>query len=69
MNAYWAAFAKYGNPGAAGGPAWPAWKPDSESYMEFGGSGPMVEQHLQSAGLDWAEKELKGVQIVQRGDF
>jgi para-nitrobenzyl esterase len=69
MNAYWAAFAKYGNPGAAGGPAWPQWKPDSESYMEFSGAGPVVGQHLQSAGLDWAEKELKGTQIAQRGDF
>jgi para-nitrobenzyl esterase len=69
MNAYWAAFAKYGNPGAAGGPAWPAWKPDTENYMEFSGSGPVVGQHLQAAGLDWAERELKGSQIALRGQY
>jgi para-nitrobenzyl esterase len=69
MNAYWAAFAKYGDPAAAGGPKWPAWTPAKEDYMEFSGSGPMVGQHLQAAGLDWAQSELKGTQIAQRGDY
>jgi para-nitrobenzyl esterase len=69
MNAYWAAFAKYGKPGAAGGPEWLAWTPDQEAYMKFSGSGPVAGQHLQSAGLDWAQAELKGAQIVGRSDF
>jgi para-nitrobenzyl esterase len=69
MNAYWAAFAKYGEPGAAGGPAWPRWTPDKEAYIEFSASGPLIEDHLQSAGIDWAEAELKGDQIVRRTEF
>ena len=69
MNAYWAAFAKYGKPGAAGGPAWPAWTPDKEAYIEFSASGPIIEDHLQSAGVDWAEAELKGSAVAKRSEF
>ena len=69
MNAYWAAFAKYGDPGAAGGPAWPIWTPEKETYIEFSASGPLIENHLQSAGVDWAETELKGSLVVKRTEF
>lgn len=69
MNAYWAAFAKYGAPGAAGGPEWPAWTPQHEAYMEFGSDGIHTGQHLQQAGLDWAQAELKGDPIVRRADY
>ncbi|MFT3771758.1 MAG: carboxylesterase family protein [Minicystis sp.] len=69
MNAYWTAFAKYGNPGAAGGPAWPAFKPGDEGYMEFSSLGPRTGKDLQKAGLDWAEKELKPDGIAWRVQF
>ncbi|HEY8614596.1 carboxylesterase/lipase family protein [Phenylobacterium sp.] len=58
MNAYWAAFAKRGDPDSAGGPAWPRFAP-KESSIEFGVAGVQVrEQHLK-AQLDWVERSLK----------
>ena len=69
MNAYWAAFIKYGNPATAGGPAWPAFKAGDENYMEFSGTGPKAGKDLQKTGLDWAEKELKSDGIAWRTQF
>jgi para-nitrobenzyl esterase len=55
-NAYWVAFAKTGDPGSAGGPAWPKWDGTNESIMEFGPEGaPHVDQHFHKARLDWVE--------------
>lgn len=58
VNAYWAAFIKSGNPGAAGGPAWPKFTAAEESSMEFGADGPAVRQHHLAKQLDWTEQGL-----------
>ena len=58
MNAYWAAFAKYGDPGAAGGPAWPKYDPASESRIEFSHGGPAVRQKFAQSRLDYVEQSL-----------
>jgi para-nitrobenzyl esterase len=55
MNAYWAAFAKYGDPGAAGGPAWPAYTGENEMVMEFGNDGVHTSPNLLQAQLDYME--------------
>ncbi len=52
--AYWSAFAKYGNPGAAGGVNWPKYDLASEPVMEFGINGLAVRNHLFDARYDWA---------------
>lgn len=36
MSSMWAQFAKSGNPNAPGAQAWPAYKPESDQYFEFG---------------------------------
>jgi para-nitrobenzyl esterase len=59
VNAYWAAFIKSGNPGAAGGPAWPKFSAAAESSMEFGADGPAVREHHLAKQLDWTEEVLK----------
>ena len=58
VNAYWAAFIKSGNPGAAGGPAWPKFTAATESSMEFGADGPAVREHHLAKQLDWTEEGL-----------
>lgn len=52
MHAYWVAFAKTGAPGSAGGPAWPAVKPDSDAVLEFGVGGPVVHPDFKKTQLD-----------------
>jgi para-nitrobenzyl esterase len=69
MNAYFASFIKYGDPGAAGGPQWPQFKAGDERYLEFGVKGPAAGKDLQKAGLDWAEADLKGSPVVIRANF
>jgi len=59
VNAYWAAFIKTGNPGSAGGPAWPKFAPN-ETYMEFSAAGPQPHDHFLKAQLDWQEEAVKG---------
>ncbi|HET9159355.1 MAG TPA: carboxylesterase family protein [Caulobacteraceae bacterium] len=55
-NAYWVAFAKTGDPGSAGGPAWPKWDNSGEKLMEFGPEGsPHVDEHFHKARLDFVE--------------
>ncbi|CAN5141449.1 carboxylesterase family protein [soil metagenome] len=55
-NAYWVAFAKTGDPGSAGGVAWPKWDGSSESLMEFGPQGAAhVVSHFHKDRLDWVE--------------
>ncbi len=58
VNAYWAAFIKRGNPGSAGGPAWPKFTAATEASMEFGDSGPAVREHHLAKQLDWTEQGL-----------
>jgi para-nitrobenzyl esterase len=58
VNAYWAAFIKTGNPGAAGGPVWPKFAPN-ETYMEFSADGPQAQDHFLKTQLDWQEARVK----------
>jgi para-nitrobenzyl esterase len=58
MNAYWAAFAKRGDPDSAGGPAWPKFAP-KEASIEFGNDGVQVRERHLAARLDWVEQSLK----------
>jgi para-nitrobenzyl esterase len=60
-NAYWAAFAKYGTPGAAGGPEWPKYDLQREARLEFGVDGPMVREQFAKARLDWLEQNRQTV--------
>ena len=56
-NQYWAEFAKTGNPGSAGGPAWPKFDAADEALLEFPAGGmPTVQQHFHASRLDIAEK-------------
>lgn len=58
-NNYWVAFAKTGDPGSAGGPAWPKFDATNESLVEFGFGGvPVVHQHFHRKRLDWVEGSL-----------
>lgn len=51
MNAYWAAFAKAGDPGAS----WPRFDLDKELQVEFGAEGVKVREHFQKAWRDALE--------------
>jgi para-nitrobenzyl esterase len=52
MHAYWVAFAKIGQPGAAGGPAWPAASTEGEPVMEFGADGVNLRPRFEQLKLD-----------------
>lgn len=58
MNAYWARFAKRGDPDGAGGPAWPRFAPPKEASVEFGDDGVQVRERHLAARLDWVERSL-----------
>jgi para-nitrobenzyl esterase len=53
-NAYWAAFAKYGVPGAAGGLAWPKYD-NTDPALEFAVDGLHTRPDWLKARLDWNE--------------
>ncbi|MEI7931755.1 MAG: carboxylesterase family protein, partial [Alphaproteobacteria bacterium] len=53
MVSYWTGFAKYGDPGSAGGPAWSKYVPATEVVMEFSSSGPKPTPGFLNARLDW----------------
>lgn len=53
VQAYWVAFAKTGDPGSAGGPAWPKYDMKNESVMDFSSDGPVVRTHMNDARFDW----------------
>jgi para-nitrobenzyl esterase len=53
---YWVAFAKTGDPDSAGGPAWPAYAPQTESVLEFGVGGPQARPQFHKATLDIVEQ-------------
>ena len=55
MNAYWAAFAKSGNPDSAGGVAWPRFDAAREASIEFGSDGVRAREHQFKPRLDFAE--------------
>lgn len=52
MHAYWVAFAKTGEPGSAGGPAWQAVTANADPAMEFGGGGPVLRPNFKKMQLD-----------------
>jgi len=54
--AYWTAFAKTGDPGSAGGPAWPRYDPATETVMEFGVGGPKPQPAFHKQSLDLVER-------------
>jgi para-nitrobenzyl esterase len=54
-NAYWAAFAKTGDPGSAGGPAWPKYNNADETVLEFGLDGIHPRNQFHNDRLDWLE--------------
>jgi para-nitrobenzyl esterase len=59
-NKYWAAFAKTGVPGAAGGPEWPAFDAKDEALLEFPAGGkPAVQKHFHVERLNWVEAIAK----------
>jgi para-nitrobenzyl esterase len=55
MIAYWVAFAKTGQPGAAGGPDWPRFSAANDQLLEFGADGVNVRQAFDKARLDFVE--------------
>jgi len=57
MNAYWASFAKYLNPGAAGGPQWDKYNVANDNLLEFSNSGPRVTTKMQDALLNFTESQ------------
>jgi para-nitrobenzyl esterase len=59
MNAYWAAFAKKGDPDSAGGVAWPKFTAATEGQIEFGADGPKAREHFLKAWRDVAEGMAK----------
>lgn len=57
MTAYWAAFAKYGDPGAAGGPQWDRYNAANDNLLEFSNTGPKVTTKLLDAQLNFVEQQ------------
>jgi para-nitrobenzyl esterase len=60
MNAYWASFAKYGNPAAAGGVQWNKYTPASQDWIEFTYDGTRARQNLLGGRLDFLEQAAGG---------
>ena len=56
MTDYWAAFAKTGDPGSAGGPKWPAYSPATDAALEFGADGVNARPAFHKATLDLVEQ-------------
>jgi para-nitrobenzyl esterase len=59
MHAYWVAFAKTGDPGSAGGPAWPRFTPGADRLLEFGADGVNVRTDFDKPRLDLIEASRK----------
>jgi para-nitrobenzyl esterase len=59
MHAYWVAFAKAGEPGAAGAVAWPRFTTGAEQLLEFGADGVNVRRDFEKARLDLIEQSHK----------
>jgi para-nitrobenzyl esterase len=59
MNAYWANFAKTGNPNGAGLPEWPAYSPKTDILMDFTAGGPVAKPDPWKDRLDLVERLAK----------
>ena len=54
VNAYWASFARTGDPDSAGGVLWPKWS-DDEGQIEFTADGPKKRAHFMKEQRDLVE--------------
>jgi para-nitrobenzyl esterase len=54
--AYWVAFAKRSDPGAAGGAAWPVYTSANDAVLEFGADGVQVRPAFHKTTLDLVEQ-------------
>ena len=59
MHAYWVAFAKTGDPAAAGGPAWPRYTAAGDELLEFGADGVKVRKGFARDRLDLIEASVR----------
>jgi len=59
MHAYWVAFAKTGDPAAAGGPAWPRYTAAGDELLEFGADGVNVRKGFAKDRLDLIEAAVR----------
>jgi para-nitrobenzyl esterase len=59
MTQYWANFAKTGNPGSAGGVAWPKFDAAREGQVEFGDDGVKAREHFLKDWRDAVEAGAK----------
>ena len=55
VNAYWANFAKTGNPNGPGLTEWPAYLPTTDMIMDFTAEGPKAGQDPWKARMDVTE--------------
>jgi para-nitrobenzyl esterase len=65
MHAYWVQFAKSGDPGTAGGPAWPRYNAADDELLEFGADGVAVRPHFDAARLDLIEQAAAKALVVR----
>jgi para-nitrobenzyl esterase len=56
MNAYWAAFARGGDPNGEARPKWPAYTADQDVVMDFAVAGPAANPDPWRARLDFVER-------------
>jgi para-nitrobenzyl esterase len=59
MSGYWTNFAKAGDPNGKGLPAWNAYNPAGEPYLELGQQ-IRIKRHLLKAQLDFLESAQQG---------
>jgi len=59
MQRYWTNFAKTGDPNGPGLPAWPKFDPNTRSYLQFTGTGPIAKEGLRRPYCDLLIENLK----------
>ena len=55
VSAYWTRFARSGDPNGAGQPAWPAYAPARDAFLEFTNQGPRARKEPNGARLDYVK--------------
>ena len=56
INAYWASFARTGDPNGEGRPAWPPYSADKDLLLDFAVGGPAAKPDPWRARLDFVER-------------